>query len=208
MKKLLVLALVLGLASAANAMELSIGGQTDGPGNVTTKELYICQEIIIDVYGDADVDYLGYIIINSAVIGPGSGAGGEWGDDLGPPWGNPEVPEEQCWEYYYQHDGYPIVYEGAGDVGTLALAARYEEDDWGFGYEIQANSATSVPGGLQFEFLYHCCGPESEYVTITLWEAPNYTTPADTIVIHQYIPEPMTVALLGLGGLFLLRRRK
>jgi hypothetical protein len=29
----------------------------------------------------------------------------------------------------------------------------------------------------------------------------------DTILIHQIIPEPMTIALLGLGGL-LLRRRK
>ena len=40
-----------------------------------------------------------------------------------------------------------------------------------------------------------------------------YSTPAgavltlqDTVTIHQ-IPEPMTVALLGLGGLALLRKR-
>ena len=35
----------------------------------------------------------------------------------------------------------------------------------------------------------------------------DLTTVLDTITITQ-IPEPMTIALLGLGSLFLLRRRK
>ena len=34
-----------------------------------------------------------------------------------------------------------------------------------------------------------------------------WATMLDTLIIHQ-VPEPMTIALLGLGGLFLLRRRK
>ncbi len=207
MKKLLIFMLVLGMASWANAaLELSVNGVTDGTGNVTEICIPICTEVVIDVVGPDEYFYLGYIIIEAAAPGPGSGAGGEWGDDLGPPWGNPDDPCEQGHEYYYLEPGYPEILEGAGDT---ASAIRYEEDDWGFGYEIQAADSQSLEnvGGEEFVFMYHCCGPESEYVTITLWDdAKGYDTPEDTIIIHQ-IPEPITIALLGLGGL-LLRRRK
>ena len=200
MKKLLVLALVLGLTSVANAepiegLELSFGGATDGAGTVMEVSLPICEEIVIDVYGPADLDWLGYVVINGPI---GGGAGGEWGDDLG------EV-DPMCSGYYYLAEGYPIQYAAAGDVG-LADITRFEMEGFGFGYNVTAASSTSVPGGLQFDLLYHCCGPESEYVTINLLDATGGVM--DTIVVHQYIPEPMTVALLGLGGLFLLRRRR
>ena len=199
MKKLLVLVLVLGLASFANAaisgIQLSIDGQTDGAGNVTEISLPICEYLVIDVHGPADHDWLGYVIIEGAF----PGAGGEWGDDIGP-W------DPLCSGLYYEDQAYPLIHEGAGD---LSKVTRYTEGGWGFGYElIVAMSEGGAPGGLQFELIYHCCGPESEYVTITLWEdAEGYGTPQDTIIIHQ-VPEPMTIALLGLGGLFLLRRRR
>jgi len=48
------------------------------------------------------------------------------------------------------------------------------------------------------------CTGEGE-VVITLWDE-NASTVEDTITITQ-IPEPMTVALLGLAGLFLRRRK-
>jgi len=38
--------------------------------------------------------------------------------------------------------------------------------------------------------------------------ANDLQTVLDTLTISQVVPEPMTIALLGLGGLFLLRRRK
>ena len=42
--------------------------------------------------------------------------------------------------------------------------------------------------------------------TMTIYDyAVSYTDPVGTL---NLIPEPMTIALLGLGGLFLLRRRK
>lgn len=197
MKKLLVLALVLGLTSSASAslegVELSFGGVTDGAGTVYETEMYICEEVVIDVLGPADLDWMGYVVI----AGEWPGAGGEWGDDIGP-W------DPMCSGYYYETEGYPIVYDAAGDVG-LAQAVRFEMGGFGFGYNLTAASATSVPGGLQFELLYHCCGPETEWVTINLLDEMGGIK--DSILIHQ-TPEPMTIALLGLGGLFLLRRRK
>lgn len=192
MKKLMILVLVLGLASMASALtgvELSVAGVTDGEGTVQNTELPISNELVIDIHGPAGYDWLGYIIIEGDAP-----AGGEWGDDIGSP----------VADMYYTAAGYPALV-AAGDLGQ---AIRYTEAGWGFGYEVTAaQSEGSLPGGLQFEFLYHCLGPESEYVTVTLWDdAEGYVTPQDTIVIHQ-TPEPMTVALLGLGGL-LLRRRK
>ncbi len=42
--------------------------------------------------------------------------------------------------------------------------------------------------------------------TIPLFVDPEYGVPADSVAII-IIPEPMTVILLGLGGLFLCRRK-
>lgn len=82
-----------------------------------------------------------------------------------------------------------------------------------------------VTSGILYSFEYHVPQlPESTYITIddvvgdNPFGGPAYatsfgwgdyttTTQLDALVIHV-IPEPMTIALLGLGGLFLLRRRK
>jgi len=62
---------------------------------------------------------------------------------------------------------------------------------------------TSVGGiGRYWDTEFHCDGPG--VVVITLMDTGGNTL--DTITISQ-IPEPMTVALLGLGGLFLRRRK-
>ena len=59
------------------------------------------------------------------------------------------------------------------------------------------------PAGTGFGFEFHCddLGP----VEIVLTELATGAT--DVLIIHQ-IPEPMTMALLGLGGLALIRRRR
>ena len=209
MKKFLILMLVLGLTSMANAVtitvdgnvELSVGGVTDGVMNTTLVDLLVCETLVIDVHGPADGDYSGIVVIMGDPDPHPTTVGGEWGDELGPPY------EPMCSSYYYEVEGYPIVYAAAGDhtgETPLAYAQRYEYDDWGWGYEITAASATSVPGGKQFEFLFHCCLEED--VTIQLYDYWSWNL-ADTIVVHQ-IPEPATIALLGLGSMFLMRRRR
>ncbi len=61
-----------------------------------------------------------------------------------------------------------------------------------------------IPEGVVVDLMdFHCTGPED--VILLLGSAPG-ASDFDTQVIHQ-IPEPMTIVLLGLGGL-MLRRRK
>ncbi len=57
--------------------------------------------------------------------------------------------------------------------------------------------------GLQWEVDFHCLATGDAY--INLYADDQYTL-LDSITIHQ-VPEPMSVLLLGIGGL-LLRRRK
>jgi hypothetical protein len=56
--------------------------------------------------------------------------------------------------------------------------------------------------GLLADFEFHCDGPGEVLITLS----DNLGQVLDTLIIHQ-IPEPMTIGLLGLGGLFLRRRK-
>jgi hypothetical protein len=116
----------------------------------------------------------------------------------------------------YSPFGYIIVEEGgsgslvngaettdAGD-GILAYTSAYSEDDWGVGYEWSAaNNPPNTSNADTIWFTYNLTDAAKDDV-ISLWVDPEYDTAEDTLTI---IPEPMTIALLGLGGL-LLRRRK
>ncbi|MCK4294031.1 MAG: PEP-CTERM sorting domain-containing protein [Planctomycetes bacterium] len=94
------------------------------------------------------------------------------------------------------YDG--IIYAHPGGRGRQGW---FDYDPWlGPGYE---------PGVYADNILYT---PQSlGDVTVEFWSnggmigAPDYYL-ADSVVIRQ-VPEPMTIALLGLGGVFLLRRR-
>jgi hypothetical protein len=214
MKKLMILMLVLGLATVANAqlsgVQLSLNGVTNGAGNTTELFVTIGTEIVIDVYGPAKYNWPGYVIIED---NPATAAG-NWGDDANSAgvWGfNSSVPGAAPFgDGYYEKSGYPVI---TANAGNMADVKRYVEwfppaNFWGFGYELgaAATPGNQVVAGEQFDFMYHQCGIGA--VTITLWDEsadPTFTTPQDTIIVR--VPEPMTLALLGLGGLALLKRR-
>jgi hypothetical protein len=73
-----------------------------------------------------------------------------------------------------------------------------------------------VDGKIIDLITFHCEGNGAVTVNLTIAGSNHILAPEDrlltaadlgSIVIHQ-IPEPMTITLLGLGGLALLRRRK
>jgi hypothetical protein len=99
----------------------------------------------------------------------------------------------------------PIVLDAAGDLGA---AEAYSEAGWGAGYQLSASMSPSgdppIAAGSQFSLNY--IGAVGDTATISLFVDPEYTTPVASVNI-TVVPEPMTILLLGLGGLFLRRRR-
>ncbi len=96
--------------------------------------------------------------------------------------------------------------DAAGDMGAVSA---YAGAGWGAGYELTvAMGQGGVPAiavGPQFTINYSG-GVLGDTVTISLFIGPEYEVPADSVDI-TIVPEPMTVILLGFGGLFLRRRK-
>ena len=176
MKKLLILALVMGVASTANATLtlVSSNGDTLDPAGVAYP-----MTTVIGIHNDtaaAGQGLLTWLAIPDA--DPGSWTGTA----------NIHVPPQVTGGEYNTH--YGVVDPGVGNV-----------DLW----ESNMSVASTTPFGIgiltDFEFVCTDLGD----VTITMY-ADDIATVLDTLTIHQ-IPEPITFALLGLGGLFLRRRK-
>lgn len=94
----------------------------------------------------------------------------------------------------------PVVLDAAGDQ---ASAIAYTEAGWGAGFEIIQDGFPAAVPGPQFSFDYSYSGDLADDTTISLYISPYCEVPVTQLII----PEPMTVVLLGLGSLFLRRRK-
>jgi hypothetical protein len=98
---------------------------------------------------------------------------------------------------------------GDDAVGFGMPIPEGENGIWGL-ISLLATSG-SAPAGIYFDDILFHCEAQGD-VVVKLYTVDPYfiaATLVDSVIIHQVpIPEPMTVALLGLGGLFLRRRKK
>jgi hypothetical protein len=200
MKKLLIFMLVLGLASVANAglvdvvIDTGRGGHVDNNGNgvidasddihikITTSLMLAAFDLDLNVLGTGTLgEYWDLDFFGAPCFGPGPTGlpGCHANDGMG---------------------GAMWVYSGiiGNSIPTMA----------------DATFGPGMTGDLVWALTIHCTGEGPVNVNLTTAPGGTYdvmgyvVTPADLnhLVITQ-VPEPMTIMLLGLGGL-LLRRRK
>jgi hypothetical protein len=165
MKKLLVLLLIIGMASAANAaIMISVDGDT------SQEEIDLLEDdtAVIGVYVTDAVYYEAFLTFASVSEG-----GFELSNETclwPPPVGIPPMPPDDF-----------ELYEIVPPPG------------W-----------TPVPG-LWFTVDLTCMSAGVDVIVCLI--DPQMGDLIDMLIIHQ-VPEPTTLALLGLGGLLALRRRK
>jgi hypothetical protein len=180
MKKLLVLALVLSVASLANAALV-----VSAPGY--NGEMLNPSDTVVLAIG------------TDAVISPGVGEG-FWA--LGASMAGATVSGGVS---LYPTEGGIAIFDDAVTAGIQLPAG----DNGVFGMIGLGTLPNVQPGGIYDGIVFHCEGPGD--VTVTLYMVSGDTgeilSTLNSVVVHQ-IPEPFTMGLLGLGGLFLRRRSK
>jgi hypothetical protein len=185
MKKLLVLALVLSMATMASAaltLEINVSGAVanqDGSYTIAPSDHLV---IGITTPGGVltDADQGDFVMVSNIGLGAISGGVVEnsavW-------WTNTLADDAVAF-------GAPVPEGMNGVAGSVAI----------MGFTIPA--ASLLFSGIDF----HCEANGDTVITIYQhdWSTPGQIL--DSVVIHQ-IPEPITMTLLGLGGLFLRRRK-
>jgi hypothetical protein len=186
MKKLLVLMMVLGMASMASAaLQLSING--DKQATDATIDMVPSGELILDVWTDAQI----------------SAGVGEW-----PGWAlmcnTAQATISGGVSMFTAEAGLVIIDDIVTNYGMPAPVGHNGVG----GMILITGSIPNVPALATIFDLINlpCEGPGD--VVVTLYGTNDYVELIyqDSVVIHQ-IPEPITMALLGLGGLFLRRRK-
>ena len=200
MKKLLALVLVLGMASISSAGLFDI---TVGPNHDQLVEeifdVHVSDYIELGIYRTPPTSYLTgvyYVLVCDQAVGTIDGGVGV----VYPSSNSDGIIQVSAEVYKPARDYYPGLPEG---VDAYFNFDEYDEEMF--------EAPDTVPAGMQYvDIAFHCEGEgdaivelytASEVGTAGIW------TLRDTLIIHQ-IPEPVTMALLGLGGLALLRRRR
>jgi hypothetical protein len=213
MKRLLVLLLVLGMASMAQAavsLNISVDMDKDGPQlpieDPVDSQINVApsESIWIDIHGLVPSGEYTSVIVQVNGLGELSGGhvaltsvGNISFELMNKEETDPDV--EMTWQEIADYFGL-----GSGLQNSLYMVNLTDTDGVNTPFD-------DLEGTLIDQIVFHCTGEGD--ATITVWDWDNsdvengIPTIYDTLVIHQ-VPEPMTLSLLGLGGLALLRRRR
>jgi hypothetical protein len=167
MKKLLVLLMVLGLVSSAQAaLSLSLSATTVLTGGTVT----------VTISQDNQAFWDGYIILSEDTY--------NWADPTLASWND------------------SIVTGGIGNLGFINPVSGYPGV---YGTNVASNQVPNdvVAGDM---FTISILAGTTAGTTYLAVEDGSYNYLISDVAL-QIVPEPMTIALLGLGGLFLRRRK-
>ena len=184
MKKLVALMLVFAMASMASAgLQISVNGN---PDPVTTEISLLPSETLeLDIWTDADIPmfdgYVWMLVVDTTAATISGGICIVPGCTIGD----------------------PII------LNPAVIPPPGMDGIWGSVFNLDM---TPIPAGtvIADSFIIHGEGSYCDAV-VQLWEVVEDVGVGvlhDQVIIHVGIPEPATMALLSLGGLFLLRRRK
>jgi len=184
MKNILIVFTVLAMASVANAgFMLSVNGVINPPASEIN--LKPSETAVIDIHG-AD-NPVGSISLWLLLEGPATINGAatfKWEQSTS---ANLDQATKDAVIPMLREMGYP----GLNDIVSVDI--------------LDTVDPFTAPNGLLIDGILLHCEAQPNDVILSMLDAGTFAE-LSRVVIHQ-IPEPMTLSLLGLGGLFLRRRK-
>ncbi len=226
MKRLIVLTVVLAVTSFAGAGVIDV--VTTGPGSMgnagtSLDPLSIGETIGIKLVMNFNATTAGLpagtragYLLRSMSISLGVGGGGTLAPGTFTPYGDPDWQESTRWSVFGFTDPDADYSNGWDEIGAGALFPIYPLTA-GAITDLFTDLIITSHGGLSPITINLATTQNlSDYA---MWRGSDNATPvpdwaqlanADLgdLILYQEVPEPMTLALLGIGGLLLRRRRK